>query len=169
MPKLNMAEELHFVNLLAPVDIVATATVSKYVSTTQIGNGQLEFVVQFGVITTTDSTGEVVVTFVGNDSNDTTTTDSNEVAVSGYYRISGAVGTDTMGALTAFTSAGVAFAQADDGKTLLAYIDPAVLQQKYVRAVLTPTTESAGSTVCVVGVNARYIPRKAQASQASSS
>jgi hypothetical protein len=166
MPKLNMMEEVHFVNLLAPVDIVATATVSKYVSNAQIGNGQMEFEVQFGVVTSTDSTGEVIVTFVGNDVNDTTSSDNNEVAVAGNYRISGAVGTDTMGALTAFTSAGVAFAQADDGKTLLAYVDPAVLQQKYVRAVITPTTET---TVCVVGVNARYVPRKAQASQASSS
>ena len=166
MPKLNMAEEIHFVNLLAPIDIVATATVSKYVSTVQNGTGQLEFEVQFGVITSTDSTGEVVVTFVGNDVNDTTSSDNNEVAVAGNYRLSGAVGTDTMGALTAFTSAGVTVANTDDGKAVLAYVDPAVLQQKYVRAVVTPTAET---TVCIVGVNARYIPRKAQASQASSS
>jgi len=166
MPKLNMAEEYHFTNLLAPIDIVATATVTQYVKTTAIGAGQLEFEVQFGVITSTDSTGEVVVTFVGNDVNDTTTSDNNEVAVAGYYRMSGAVATDTMGALASFAAAGVTVANTDDGKTLLAYVDPAVLQQKYVRAVVTPTAET---TVCIVGVNARYVPRKAQASQASSS
>lgn len=166
MPKLNMAEEFHVQNLLGPIDIVATATASQYIKTTHIGSGQLEFELPFGVITSTDSTGEVVVTFVGNDVNDTSSSDNNEVAVSGYYRLSGAVATDTMGALTAFTTAGVTIANTDDNKTLLAYIDPAVLQQKYVRAVITPTAET---TVCIVGVNARYVPRKAQASQTSSS
>jgi hypothetical protein len=166
MPKLNMAEEIHVTNLLAPIDIVATATVSQYVKTTAVGMGQIEFELSFGVITSTDSTGEVIVTFVGNDVNDTSSSDSNEVAVAGYYRLTGAVATDTMGTLTSFTSAGVAVANTDDGKTLLVYVDPAILQQKYVRAVVTPTTET---TACVVGVNARYVPRKAQASQASSS
>lgn len=166
MPKLNMAEEIQVVNLLGPIDIVATATVSKYVHTGKVGSGQIEFELPFGVVTSTDSTGEVVVTFVGNDVNDTSTSDNNEVAVAGYYRLSSAVGTDAMGALTAFTSAGVTIPNTADNCTLLAYIDPAVLQQKYVRAVITPTSET---TVCVVGVNARFIPRKAQASQNSSS
>lgn len=166
MPKLNMAEEFHVQPILGSKDIVATATVTEYVKTTHIGSGQLEFELNFGVVTSTDSTGEVVVTFVGNDVNDTSTSDNNEVAVAGYYRLSGAVATDTMGALTAFTSAGVTVANTDDNKVLLAYIDPAVLQQKYVRAVITPTAES---TVCLVGGVARYIPRKAQASQISSS
>jgi len=166
MPKLNMAEEAQFVNLLAPVNIVATATVSNYVKTTQIGTGQLEFEVSFGVFTSTDSTGEVVVTFVGNDVNDTSSSDNNEIAVAGYYRLSGAVGTDSMGALAAFTSAGVSLPQTGSAKTILAYIDPAVLQQKYCRAVMTPTAET---TACTVGVNARFVPRKAQASHASSS
>lgn len=166
MPKFDMAEEYHFQNLLAPADVVATATSSNYIKTTHIGSGQLEFEIVFGAIASTDSTGEAVVTFVGNDVNDTSSSDNNEVAVAGYYRLSGAVGTDTMGALTAFTSAGVAVLNTTDNVVLLAYIDPAVLQQKYVRAVITPTAEV---TSTVVAVNARYIPRKAQASQASSS
>ena len=124
-----------------------------------MGTGQVEFEFNFGVVTSTDSTGEVVITLVGNDVNDTSAGGNNEVAFAFNYRLSAAVGTDTMGAIAAATSAGYALINTDDNKTLLAYVDPAVVGQKYVRAVITPTAES---TVCVVGANARFIPRKAQ-------
>lgn len=165
MPRLDFAEEIQFVNVLAHADIVATATPTKYVKFTNVGAGQVEFEVNFGTVTSTDSTGEVIVTLVGNDVNDTSSSDNNEVAVAFNYRLSSAVGTDSMGAITAATSAGYALPNTSDNTTLLIYADPDVIQQKYARLVITPTSET---TACVVGANARFIPRKAQHSLASS-
>lgn len=164
--KINFAEDIQVVPVLAPVDIVATATVTKYVNLGKLGTGQLEFSIPFGVVTSTDSTGEIIVTVEANDTNDTSTTDNNEGAIAFNYRLSSAVGTDSMGAITAATSTGVAVANTSDNCTLLIYVDPAVAAKKYVRAVITPTTET---TVCLVGATARFVPRKAQASQNSSS
>lgn len=164
--KLNFAEEIQPVPLLAPVDIVATATVTKYVNMSKIGSGQLEIEVNFGNIASTDSTGEVVVTVEANDVNDTSSSDNNEGAIAFQYRLSSAVGTDSLGAITAATASGVAVNQGDDNKTLFVYADPAVAQKKYVRAVLTPTAEI---TATLVGAVARFIPRKAQNAFQSSS
>ena len=164
--KLNMAEEIQFVPVLAPVDAVAAAKTTSYVNLAKVGMGQVEFEFNFGVVTSTDSTGEVVITIEANDVNDTSSSDNNEGAIAFNYRLSSAVGTDSMGALTAATSAGYALINTDDNKTVLVYVDPAVAAKKYVRGVITPTAET---TVCLVGANARFIPRKAQASQASSS
>ena len=166
MSKLNFAEEYQVVPILAPADIVATATVTRYVKLGSIGRGQLEIEVNFGALTTTDTTGEVVVTVVGNDTNDTSTSDNNEVAAAFGYRLSGAVGTDAMGAIAQATATGVVVSEANDNKTLLVYVDPAVVGQKYVRAVITPTNDLAST---IVGATARFIPRKAQNAQPSSS
>lgn len=166
MPKLNFAEEIQTVPLLAPADIVATATVTKYVNMSKIGTGQLEIEVNFGNIASTDSTGEVVVTIEANDVNDTSSSDNNEGAIAFNYRLSSAVGTDSLGAITAATASGAAVNNTDDNKTLLVYVDPAVAQKKYVRAVLTPTAEI---TATVVGAVARFIPRKAQNALSTSS
>lgn len=154
--KLNFGEEIQSVGLLAPVDIVATATGTAYVEMAKIGQGQLEFDIFFGVVTSTDSTGEVVVTVVTSTSGISTDTDT---AIAFNYRLSGAVGTDTLGAITAATSAGASVANTSDGMRLLVYVDPAVAQDKACRVVLTPTAES---TVTNVAVTARFIPRYAQ-------
>lgn len=164
--KLNMAEEVAVVPVLTVADIVATATVTKYVNLSKVGTGQAEFEINFGAIASTDSTGEVVVTIEANDVNDTSSSDNNEGAIAFNYRLSSAVGTDALGTLTAATSSGAAVGQADDNKTLLIWVDPAVAAKKYVRAVITPTAEVTSTLVNAV---ARYIPRKAQASNQSSS
>jgi len=154
--KINFGEEIQSIGLLAPVNIVATATGSAYVEMAKIGQGQLEFDVFFGVVTSTDSTGEVIVTAVTSTGGISTDTDT---AIAFNYRLSGAVGTDTLGAITAATSAGVALPNTGDGKRLLIYVDPAVAQAHACRVVLTPTAET---TVTNVAVTARFIPRHAQ-------
>jgi hypothetical protein len=164
--KLNMAEEIQVVPVLARADIVATATATKFVNIAKVGSGQVEFAFNFDVVTSTDSTGEVVVTIEADDVNDTSSSDTSAAAIAFNYRLSAAVGTDSMGALTAATSAGYAFANTDDNKLLLVYVDPAVAAKKYIRGMITPTAET---TVCGVGATARFVPRKAQASQNSSS
>lgn len=165
MPKLNFAEELQVVPILAPADIVATATATKYVNMSKIGSGQLEIEINFGNVASTDSTGEVVVTIEANDVNDTSSTDNNEGAIAFNYRLSAAVGSDSMGAITAAAAAGAAVNNTSDNTTLLCYVDPAVAAKKYVRAVLAPTAET---TATVVGAVARFVPRKAQNAQGSS-
>lgn len=163
--KLNMAEEYHVVNVLAPVDAVATAKLTSYVNLAKVGSGQVEFEFNFGVVTSTDSTGEVVITIEANDVADTSSSDNNEGAIAFKYRLSGAVATDSMGALADATAAGYALINTNDNKTVLVYVDPAVAAKKYVRGVITPTAET---TVCLVGANVRYVPRYAQATQESS-
>jgi len=166
MAKLNMAEEIQVVPVLTVADIVATATPTRYINLSKVGMGQLEFEINFGAIASTDSTGEVVVTIEANDVNDTSTTDNNEGTITFNYRLSSAVGTDSMGALTAGAAAGAGVINTADNTTLLVYVDPAVAAKKYVRAVITPTAEITSTLVNAV---ARFIPRKAQASALSSS
>lgn len=164
--KLNMAEEIQVVPVLAPADVVATATPTKYVNLAKVGSGQVEFELLFGAIASTDSTGEVVITVEANDVNDTSSSDNNEGAITFNYRVSAAVGTDAMGALTAGAAAGASVINTLDNTAVLVYVDPAVAAKKYVRVMATPTAEI---TSTIFGAVARFVPRKAQASQSSSS
>lgn len=155
----RFAEGMKILPVLAPIDIVATATNSAYVDFRRVN--WCTFLVPFGVFTSTDSTGEAVVTVVSNAVNDTSSSDNNEVAVAFSYRLSAAVGTDSMGAIAAATSAGVAVANTDDGKMLVIDVDPAVAMatagQRYVRLVITPTAESTVTNVSAVAlVEHRY-------------
>ncbi len=156
---LNYAENVKVVPLLGSIDIVATATGSNYVALKDVV-GLLEIEVNFGLITSTDSTGEVVVTI---EASSGASSNASEAAIAFNYRQSGAVGTDTMGAIAAATSAGKAVLNTTDSVTLLCYIDPSAVtnvsdQYTYVRAVVTPTAEISST---VVGAVARYRPRYA--------
>ncbi len=165
---INFAEQIKVVPLMGSADIVATATATNYVALKDVA-GLLELEFNFGLITSTDSTGEVVVTIEANAVNDTSSSDSSEAAIAFRYRLSGAVGTDTMGAITAATTAGATIVNTVDNVTLLAYVDPSDLANdgyKYVRGVVTPTAEI---TSTVFGAVARFTPRYAGNAQPSSS
>ena len=156
---LNYAEGFKVVPLLGSVDIVATATPSQYVALKDVV-GLLEVEVNFGLITSTDSTGGVVVTLEASSAGSSNAT---EAAIAFGYRLSGAVATDTMGAIAQAAAAGVEILNAVDNVTLLCYVDPSAVtnsngEHTYVRAVVTPTAEV---TSTVVGVVARYLPRYA--------
>jgi hypothetical protein len=159
--KPTYAEALKYLPLLAPQDIVATATATEYVKLARC-EGLIEIAVQFGAIASTDSTGEVVVTIEANATNDTSSSDDATAAIAFNYRLSAAVGTDSMGAITAATTAGASVVNTNDNKTLLCYVDPSAVAgtagQKYVRAVISPTAEVTSTIVCA---SARYIPRYA--------
>lgn len=158
---MRINEHLHFVPVLAPQDIVATATSSRYIRMNRVV-GELEFAVMFGAITATDSTGSVVVTVVASSDGGT---DASPTAIAFNYRLSAAVGTDSLGAWTAATASGATLQYTDLNKTLLVYVDPAVAQNRYVRVTLTPG-DAPTATLCAVA--ARYYPRYAQASTPSS-
>lgn len=160
-------EEMQKLPVLAPVDAVATAKLTSYINTRRVGTGPIEFEILFGNLTSSDSSGEIVVTVEANDVNDTSSSDNNEGAIAFYYQLSSAVGTDSIGATTAATSSGVTLTQAsNDNMALYVYVDPNVAAKKYVRAVITP---SGDATATLVAASARFIPRKAQASMNSSS
>lgn len=164
--KINYAESVKVLPLLGCDDIVATATPSKYIDL-NMAAGLLELEVNFGDVASTDSTGEVVVTI---EASTAASSNATEAAIAFNYRLSAAVDTDTMGAITAATTAGATIlASAVDNKTLLCYVDPsavaATADRRYIRAVITPTAEITSTNV---GVVARYIPRYAGNAQPSS-
>ena len=156
---LNYAENLKVVPLMGSKDIVAVATATAYVALKDVV-GLLEVEVNFGLITSTDSTGGVAITIEASSAG---ASNATEAAIAFAYRLSGAVLTDTMGAITQATTAGVTILNAVDNVTLLCYVDPSAVtasngEHIYVRAVVTPTAEV---TSTVVGAVARYMPRNA--------
>lgn len=151
-------ELVHVVALTAPIDTTTTVTAN---NSDVIGVKEyqaIQLAVLFGVITG-DST---VITVEECDD----TTPANSTAIAFSYRKGSAVGTDSMGARTAATSAGVTFTAGDDGKMLLIDVDPAALTDgyPYVRVVIDP---GASMTAQVIAVLALLTPRYAQASQIS--
>src|SRR5688572_4109576 len=110
-------------NLLAPQDIVATATPSAYINVKNAA-GTIELQIPFGAIASTDSTGEVVVTLEASTAGSSNAT---ETPMAFRYRLSAAVGTDTMGANTSATSSGVAVLNTSDNTTLFLFVEPDAL------------------------------------------
>lgn len=154
-------------NLLAPQNIVATATASEYAN---VGNavGVIEFQIPFGAIASTDSTGEVVVTL---EASTASSSNATEQAIAFRYRLSAAVATDTMGALTSATAAGVAVPNTSDNVTLFCFVESAALAAlgedvQWLRAVITPTSEITATFVG--GVHCSFEARYAGASIPSS-
>ena len=149
----QFAEKYKVLPILAPVDIVATATASAYVDLTE--SHWASFLVEFGVITTGSLTVTVEASTAGS-------SNATEAAIPFNYRLSAAVATDTMGAITAGTSAGVSITASDDAKTLVIEVDPAALPTnpgadfKWLRLVLSPTTDM---TVCLAAAQFIGAPR----------
>jgi hypothetical protein len=156
---MKYAEYLKVLPIQAPVDIVAVATASGYVDVSN-AVGPIEIAVQFGAVASTDSTGGVVVTIEASTAGSSNAT---ETAIAFKYRLSAAVATDTMGAITDATSAGATVGQGDDNKVLLCYVKPEQLAGvgadfKYLRIVETPTAEV---TSTLVGAVVRFTDRYA--------
>lgn len=163
----SYSENVKFLPLLAPQDIVATATASQYVDVGDAA-GTIEFTIPFGNVASTDSTGEVVVTLEASTAGSSNAT---EQAIAFRYRLSAAVATDSLGATTSATVSGAAVGQGDDNKTLLCYVEPAALAAlgadiQWLRAVITPTSEITATVIG--GVQVRYRSRFAGASIPSS-
>lgn len=154
MNTFQFAETFKIQPMLGPIDITTTATGSKYL---QVGKQHwLTFLVSFGSVTT----GTVTVTVEASTAGSSNAT---EAAVPFSYRVSGAVDTDSMGAITAATSAGAALAAASAlNKDMLISVDPAALpvnpgaDYKFVRLWFSPTSDMGA---CVVGASLIGQPR----------
>lgn len=112
------------------------------------------YLIQLGAFTS-DSTDTVTITV---ESATGTSTNSNDEGIAFSYRLGAAKDSDSMGAITAATSDGVAFgADSDDSKVIVIDVDPQYVAAKdtdagYVRLVLTPTADVAGLQVAAVAV-----------------
>lgn len=144
------AEPIKVLPILKPADIVATATPTSYVD---LDNANwVSFWVQFGSLTS-DSTDLITVTVEASTAGSSNAT---EAAIAFQYRLSAAVDTDTMGAITSATASGVAITATDDNKGLWIDVDPAAVaagaaDRRYLRLVVTPDALVAA---CVVSVTA---------------
>lgn len=133
-------QDSHIFPVIAPVDTTSTT-----VNTDVVDAGQslspITFGIQFGVITG----DEVVVTV--EECDDVTPTSTTAIAFD--YRLTSAVGTDSVGAKTAATTTGVTIAAGDDNKMLLVYVDNRALSagRSYVRCVCNP---GGSASVCLI-------------------
>lgn len=141
----------NIVPLLEPQDIASNATASSYMDLKTANRAA--FLVAFGAITSATATDREVVTVEA-----ATAPDGAEVAIAFSYRLSGALGTNTWGAITAAEATGVALdPAADDNKLMWIEIDPAAVHSakadaSYVRVKLTDTPDMAACLVTVLGV-----------------
>ena len=157
MKQLRYAQDTKIRLILAPQNIVATATSSQYVDLKLAQH--VTFVVPFGAMTS-DSTDTCTVTL---ECSTASSSNSTEVAIGFNYRLSAAVASDDMGAMAAATPDGAAVTATDDNKVLIINLDPSAVANvgadyRYVRLTATPNAEMAS---CNIGMIAFIEPRYA--------
>jgi hypothetical protein len=83
-----------------------------------------------------------------------------EAAVAFRYRLAGALGANTWGAVTTADTTGMSIASTDDNKIVWIEVDPdelAASDYRFVRLVLTDTDDMAAFLVTVIGfIQPRY-------------
>ena len=148
----------NLVPLLAPQDITTNITASGYLN---VKNAQrAAFIVFFGNIDSATTTNTEVITVECC----TLENAGTEEAIPFYYRLSGAVGANTWGAVTTCASTGLAITVTDDNKILWVEVDLSAMQAEndeafLVRVLATDTDDMANCLISVIGV---IEPRYAQ-------
>jgi hypothetical protein len=137
----------NIVPLKAPVDSAGTAYATPYVDLKNALHAT--FLYYVGVVTATSADQNVVVTM---EASTAAASNATEVAIAFKYRLSGATGANSWGAVTAATSTGVSLdTTSADGKMLLIDIDPAAIEaahgQRDARFVRMVVGIDAGGTV----------------------
>lgn len=142
----------NIIPLLVPQDTTSATTACPYMDLKNAHKAS--FLIQFGAITSTTVTDEMVITIDCVDTDDGGT----EAAVGFRYRKSGALGDNTWGAVTSVASTGVGMG-ADDSDNMMLWIeiDPdelAANDYRFARVVLTPspTDQMEACLVSVVGI-----------------
>ena len=136
----NVAEELHTVSIIAPVDINGGAVESDYFNVKNAASCQI--VLTLGV------TG-AATTFTVYESDDSS--GSNETAIAFAYYAETTAGGDTLGARTAATTSGIA-ASTNDGLIYVIDVDPRDLTDGYPYLVLKLSDPSAATLVSAVAL-----------------
>jgi hypothetical protein len=139
----------NIVPLLAAQDIASTVTVTNYLDLKTAHRAALLIVL--GAVTSATATDAEVLTIEA-----ATAEGGSEAAIAFSYRLSGALGTNTWGAITASASTGLSLDPAvHDNMCIWVEIDPAVMaanDYRYVRAKFTDTPDMTAFLVAVVGV-----------------
>jgi hypothetical protein len=158
----------NIVPLKAPVDSAGTAFATPYVDLKNALHAT--FFAYFGVVTAASADQSVVVTMEASTS---TTSNGTEVALPFSYRLSGATGTQTWGAVTAVANTGVAITTTDDGKMIAVDIDPAAIEKLHgsrdARFVRMVVAIDAGGTVTLNSMWAALDPAYPQVTHLSAS
>lgn len=150
--------------LVAPIDTAATEKRTPFLDLRKALHTTI--LVYFGVVTAASADQNVIVTLQAA----TSAASTSETAMAFRYRLSGATGANTWGAITSATSSGVSLDTTTvDGKMLLIDIDPAALpaigaDNFFVSVVVTP---DGGGTVTNLAVLAITDPQYASVSHQS--
>ena len=157
---IRFAENVKVLPILASNDIAATATPSQFVDLRNAHWATL--LVNFGDITNVSATLTLEASTAG-------TSNATEVAIPFRYRLTAAVGTDSMGAITSAPATGLVLGTADDNRTVFVDIDPASIaalgaDYRFVRAVVTPNAANTETNVGIVAVLETRYPGNAIAS-----
>lgn len=144
--------------LIAPVDTATSEIGTPFIDLRKALHTTI--LVYVGVITAASVDQPVIVTLCAA----TSAASTSETAIAFRYRLSGATGANTWGAITAATATGATIASTDDGKMLLIDVNPADLpavgaDNFFVRAVITP---NAGDSVTLVAALAISDPQYPQ-------
>jgi len=159
----RFASGINTMPLIAPVDTASTAIQGAVALGGSHGGTAFVF---FGANTAASADQSVTVSLEAATSSASTTA----VAVAFSYRLSGAVGANTWGAITAATTAGVPIVISTDNNKMLAIeLNPSALlaakaECTYARVVVTP---DAGGIVTLVSAWVQLEPRVSQSTMIS--
>lgn len=156
----DMIAYRNVIPLVSPADISTTATTTAYVD---LRNAQKAvFMVFIGSVTSSTSTDVEAVTI------ECATAEGGTEAAIGYsYRLSGAVGANTWGAVTTVGATGYAIGLTDDDKMLCIEVDPDVLAANDYRYARLKLTDTADMNAFEVAVWAEIWPRYKQSTHLS--
>ena len=149
---IRFAEKLKVLPVLAPAD--STDGGSQFIDMEEVQ--WLSYLVSFGTMTS-DSTDTITVTV---ECSTATTTSTADINLPFHYRLSSAVATDSMGAITAVVSSdSVAITATDDDKVLIIDVDPACIPvqtsytaHKYVRLFFDMSAQLASNIIGAIAV-----------------
>lgn len=149
------------VMLVAPQDISTTATTSPYMKLTNAHKAA--FLVIYGAVTSSTATDTSVITVAC-----ATAEGGAEATIPFRYRLSGAVGANTWGAVTTCASTGLAVGSAsDDNKMVYIEVDPDELAANDYAVARVVLTDTADLNACFVSVLGLIEPRYRQTTHIS--
>jgi len=154
MKGLRFAEGIKVLPVLTPADIAATNTWTYFVDL-DLANW-VTFVAQFGACSSAGATCDDCLIQVMSSSVATT---AGIDAIDFTYRLSSAVDTDSMGAITTGTSDGITVGPLLDNKCVVIDVDPSVVAAKGALERWVCLEFTPASTITTVGVIAYIEPK----------
>ena len=155
MKGLRFAEGIKVLPVLTPADIATTNTWTAYVDL-DLANW-VTFVAQFGACSSAGASCDDCLIQV--DCSSTASTAGVNGGIDFTYRLSSAVDTDSMGAITTGTSDGITVGPLLDNKCVIIDVDPSVVAAKGALERWVCLEFTPASTITTVGVVAYIEPK----------